>query len=103
MERVDKESYPSATVKSQKQKERGILEDQKTDGSHLVISFRMINSLTVLADILKASFPCNFMRKERVTILVENEGLTACKCMCPIMRNTTARAQLIAQSGICTS
>lgn len=48
MERVDKESYPSATVKSQKQEERRMLEDQKTDGSHLVISFRMINSLKVL-------------------------------------------------------
>jgi len=45
---MDTESYPSATVKSQKQKERGMLEDQKTDGSHLGISFRMINSLTVL-------------------------------------------------------
>jgi len=48
VKRVDKESYPSATVKSQKQKERGIVEDQKTDGSHLVIFFRMINSLTAL-------------------------------------------------------
>lgn len=59
--------------------------------------------LQFFADILKASFPCNLMSKERVTILVENEGLTPCKYMCPIMRNTTARAQLIAQSGICTS
>lgn len=29
------------------------MEDQKTDGSHLVISFRMINSLTVLCCYIK--------------------------------------------------
>jgi hypothetical protein len=43
------------------------------------------------------------MREGSVTIQVENEGLTACICMCRIIRNTMARAQLIAQSGICAS
>ena len=83
------------------------MEDQKTDGSHLVISFRMINSLTILCWYIKKktcrSAWASLMREERVTIQLENEGLTACKCMCPIMRNATATAQLIAQSGICTS
>jgi len=82
---------------------RGIVEDQKTDGSHLVISFRMINSLTVLCWYIKSQFPLQLDEEGKSNHFSENEGLTACKCMCPIMRNTTARAQLIAQSGICTS